>query len=87
MVEVTQADREAAADAYHTCYEDVLNSAWMDALIAGKHDDDPLVRAFAANRLAERERCARVAEDWTMDWTRESAHVPSDIAQAIRITQ
>ena len=51
MVEITQADREAAEDAYHTCYEDVPNSAWMDALIAGKHDDDPLVRAFARHRI------------------------------------
>lgn len=44
-------------------------------------------RAITPVIIAERERCARVAEDWTMDWTREIAHVPSDIAQAIRITQ
>ena len=43
----SQRAREAAEDAYLTCFEDVPNPAWMDALIAGKHDNDPVVQAFA----------------------------------------
>ena len=43
----SQTAREAAEDAYLTCFEDVPNPAWMEALIAGKHDNDPVVQAFA----------------------------------------
>lgn len=45
---VTQADREAAEGAYLECYENVPDELWLKALIAGKHDDDPQVQAFAA---------------------------------------
>lgn len=81
MVEVTQADRKAAAQLVSKMGDTIraLN------ILSGNLDDAPEVQAFAVHRIAERERCARVAEDWTMDWTRESAHIPSDIAQAIRI--
>lgn len=79
MVEVTQAEIDAVDE-------------MDDALGFLTEVERPiLARAFARHaeqaRIAERERCARVAEDWTIDWTRESAHVPSDIAQAIRSTQ
>ena len=58
---------------------------WLEWGVPGKMR--VFEKAFQSVIDAERERCARVAEDWTMDWTRESAHVPSDIAQAIRSTQ
>ena len=79
MVEVTQAEIDAVDE-------------MDDALGFLTEVERPiLARAFARHAeqacIAERERCARVAEDWTMDWTRESAHIPSDIAQAIRSTQ
>jgi hypothetical protein len=60
-VEVTQADREMAApifDAYGASNYAALarrNSPLIDKLI--------IVRTLARHRLAERERCAKVAED------------------------
>lgn len=87
MVEVTQADREAAADVLDEVCSLIDHNGIgqvADLIRDGEYDEHPCVQRIAAHRLAERERCARVAEDWTMDWTRESAHVPSDIAQAIR---
>lgn len=41
----------------------------------------PLVQQAIA---AERERCAKVAEDWNIDWARPSGYMPDDIAAAIR---
>jgi len=49
-VTVTQADRIAAYGAYATCYEDMPNDAWMQALLDGKHDDDPQVQTLARHR-------------------------------------
>lgn len=94
---ITQSDREAAADFYRSAWHlfrpGDYDRAMKDAaqIVDGYCDYWRMVQAFARHaeqaRLAERERCARLAEDWTMDWTRESAHIPSDIAQAIRSTQ
>lgn len=55
----SQTARDAAEDAYLTCFEDVPNPAWMKALIAGKHDNDPVVQAFAR---FEQETALRIAE-------------------------
>jgi len=41
----------------------------------------PIVQQAIA---AERERCAKVAEDWNIDWARPSGYMPDDIAAAIR---
>ena len=72
----SQRVREAAEDAYLTCFEDVPNPAWMAALIAGKHDDDPVVQAFArfdqetALRVADamKERAANEYKIKAMTW-------------------
>jgi hypothetical protein len=50
-VEVTQAERLSAYEAYTTCYETVPNDAWMQALLNGKHDSDPQVQLLARHRV------------------------------------
>ena len=62
QLEVTQADRDAAAASY----------AGFLAAIRGDEDGTSLAQAFARHRQAtearmssaERERCARIVEDW-----------------------
>lgn len=64
MVEVIQADRERAAPFG-------IGHGWISGrdfsadymILNGHWDDKPIVQAFAAHRLDERERCAKVAED------------------------
>jgi hypothetical protein len=64
---ITQADREAALDGYHSFFENVPNEAWERAMLAGKHDDDEVVQAFAAHRIAaERETVEKIAA-WLRD--------------------
>lgn len=46
-IEVTQNARQAAFDAYLTCYEIVPNDLWLQALLDGKHDGDEMAQAFA----------------------------------------
>ena len=48
---VTQADREAAADTALLYTGWVLNG-YIEEIRAGKHDDHPVVQAFARHRLA-----------------------------------
>ena len=84
MVEVTQAIRDAVADYFDATDDDGMK---YGAYRRGQEDNHPLVQMIAGLVIAERERCARVADGWAMDWTRESAHIPSDIAQALRSTQ
>lgn len=50
LVKVTQADREQAELAYLDCYDEPPNEGWLAALLAGKHDNDPLVQGFARHR-------------------------------------
>jgi hypothetical protein len=62
---VTQADREAAVNAYYICYESTCydyepSSTWVDALIGGRLDDDNLIQAFARHR--EQAHAAGLAE-------------------------
>jgi hypothetical protein len=52
-VEVTQAERLSAYEAYTTCYETVPNDAWMQALLNGKHDSDPQVQLLARHRIRD----------------------------------
>ena len=61
-VTVEQCDRDAAYEAYFECYEYTPNDLWLEALRSGKHDDDPQVQTLARHRIAERERCAGIAE-------------------------
>lgn len=66
---ITQADRDAALDGYHSFFENVPNEAWERAMLAGKHDDDEVVQAFSAHRIAaERETVEQVVA-----WLRETA--------------
>lgn len=56
-VEVTQADREAAAK--------VLPADWRSEaplVVAGRYDSMAIVQAFAAHRLAAIEQCAKVCD-------------------------
>lgn len=46
-IDVTQNARQAAFDAYLTCYESVPNDLWLQALLNGKHDGDEMAQAFA----------------------------------------
>lgn len=67
MIDVEQCDREAAADwlAADDDAPDMLHFA--SVIRAGGDDGHSLVQAFARHRLAERERCAKVAEESTGD--------------------
>jgi len=58
-IEVTQADREAAADILHD------NLGWYRAapVRAGEMDNDSVVQAFARHRLATRTDATPVATD------------------------
>ena len=49
---VTAEDREAARGAYYSCYENEPNDLWMQALVDGKHDDDPQVIIMRDHRLS-----------------------------------
>ena len=84
MVEVTHADRKAAARLVSKMGDTIraLN------ITCGNLDDAPEVQAFAAHRIAERERCARVVEKFTQDiknW--HGGQAAERIWTAIRITQ
>lgn len=59
--EVTKEDRAAAWPHRPSCYKDDINTNvnWRD----GIYDRLDVIQAFARHRLAERERCAKVAED------------------------
>ena len=88
-VVVTQADRDAALEAYYSCYGSTPNELWMNALIAGKHDDDPQVQLLARHRLATIEECAKVAAEWSSHlhserWSPEAHDASEFIATAIR---
>lgn len=64
MVEVTQADRDAGAQTYADIDGTFpIDTVFRDELLSGLHDDDPLIQAFAAHRIAERERCIRIMQD------------------------
>ena len=89
MVEVTQADREAAwpfAD-FHCLPDTQMRERWF----SGYYDNLPqgrAIQAFSTNRIAERERCARVVEKFTQDiknW--HGGQAAERIWTAIRITQ
>lgn len=66
---ITQADRDAALDGYHSFFEEAWEYAITCLMLAGKHDDDAVVQAFAAHRIAaERETVEQVVA-----WLRETA--------------
>ncbi|MEG3175853.1 hypothetical protein U1872_06395 [Sphingomonas sp. RB3P16] len=54
--DVTQADREAAEDAYLSCFEPQPNDLWLKALLDGKHDNDEVVQFCRRHRLAHTAR-------------------------------
>jgi hypothetical protein len=84
-VNVEQCDREAAYGAYFECYEDTPNDLWLEALRAGKHDDDPQVQLLARHRIAERERCAKIVEARVEpSWHLAAKNAAYVIARAIR---
>jgi hypothetical protein len=66
IVEVTQADRDAAAAlmvALFTGLPDLENDLrWSGPVKNGEDDTYPFVQAFARHRIAEREACAKVVD-------------------------
>ena len=91
MVEVTQADREAAADVLDEVCSLIEHNGIgqaADLIRDGEYDEHPCVQRIAAHRIAERERCARVVEKFTQDiknW--HGGQAAERIWTAIRITQ
>lgn len=84
MIEVTQTDRETAANYLQSITDD---GHTYDAIRRWQCDNHPLVQAFAAHRIAaekeQRERDAVIADGWTENSgiiSRTGMH----IAQAIR---
>lgn len=61
LVEVIQADRDAAANWYYR--DENWPEAYAKAVHLGTEDGDPLVQAFAAHRLATRPPASGVAEE------------------------
>lgn len=80
-VEVTQADRKGAAPAIKYLKRRLILSPDCEAAI---------YEAFARHRLAERERCAKVAETYITggrdEWDRGSDHAAKGIARNLRPT-
>lgn len=69
---IVQVDRDAASDWFaltNSLGIDHTGKRFEEALRDGSYDDDnhPLVQAFASHRLAERERCAKLAEVYIRD--------------------
>lgn len=62
MVEVTQEDREAAANLFAGTFDDGSLGFIVDQYRAGEQDGDDFVQAFAAHRLAAEARAAKLAE-------------------------
>lgn len=91
---VTQADREDAAAGILARLIQIHGGEqpWMDAstqsMRLGEQDDHPEVQAFARHRLAEQERCARVADEHVItaddDVQAAYARAAIDIAEVIR---
>lgn len=86
--EVTQADREAAVNWFAA--QHAYGVSFMEDVRTGGQDGNDLVRAFARHRLAERERCAKVAETYITggrdEWDRGSDHAAKGIARNLRPT-
>ena len=94
--DVTQGDREAAADWFtltNSLGIDHTGKAFEDALRDGSYDGDrhPLVQAIhAAEQRGIKEgleRAAVIAENWDIDWSRPAVHsgrLTEDISTAIR---
>lgn len=63
MTQVTDEDRRAVV-AYlsSTPTDDISLASLIVKIQQGKADNHPLVQAFARHRIAERERCAEIAE-------------------------
>ena len=76
LVEVTQADIEAAH---------AMVRGWPLAAQMSTYDPQALYQAFARHRIAERERCAKVAEELEcVHWECTCSQAASTIAAAIR---
>lgn len=84
-----QADREAAEDIYLTCFDVEPNRLWLDALLAGKHDSDPVVQAAARHRLAaERETIERCAAKLsTIEPDEDAAGGPANWSDFVQVAQ
>lgn len=70
-IAVSQSAREAAEGAFFDCYEEAPNDLWLKAMLAGNHDDDPLVQTIAHAEARGREaglrEAARIAEGWPVN--------------------
>lgn len=63
LVEVTQADRDAAADYLIAAYPEAARDPRVRAVREGKMDGDPVVQAIARHRIASEARWKAVAEE------------------------
>lgn len=103
MVAVTPEDREAAVSYLFSYASDVerTGAGWVGDdcrwLLSGQNDSDRTIQALARHRIAERERCAKVAdrvadailglvsEQGTVTDARAAAHLAAEsIANTIR---
>lgn len=67
LVEVVQADRDAAADAVQA-YRDRKNGDWQQRIRDGKCDDGMMVQAFARHRLASQPSADAEVEPVAWRW-------------------
>jgi len=76
-IEITQEDREAAAEHYEARLAKHGKSVWYGDMRDGNEDFCPLIQAFAAHRQAARERAleeaAEVADAERVGYVRDSA--------------
>lgn len=79
MVELTDADREAAASGYYAWCSG--NPVIPNRMIEGRADDHSMVQAFARHRLAEREAVVKWLRG--LHWTHLDAEPAKRIANAI----
>ena len=87
MVEVTQADREAAANFVLNDPEFFVNIGqrqnWCDACLTGECDNEPIVQDFARHRAAAQEAAIRAAIEACAVTAGGSYHGP-DAVERIR---
>ena len=62
-IEVTQADREAAAAAYAREHSVPMDCLICSAILAGEEDCQEIVQRFARHRLAERDAVVKWLRD------------------------
>jgi hypothetical protein len=85
MIEVTQADRDAAVEAYLAqdiqCDLGGVNPQFLRDMIDGERDDDALLQAFAAHRVATEAKIVKFLRAIGDEFPLDDPHRLADLLQ------